>query len=153
MLVQRTLALLAALTLTWISASASANDESSTNIVIIFADDLGYGDVSCYGATKIKTPNIDSLARGGMMFTDAHAAASICSPSRYGLLTGDSPWRLHRKGNGYRVSGDRMLRHERQTSLASRIQIPHTPQQQSSGAHPFSKPDTCRGSSGQRFDA
>ncbi len=78
------------------------------NIVIIFADDLGYGDVSCYGATKIKTPNIDRLAREGMKFTDAHAAASVCSPSRYGLMTGRSPWRLHKKGNDYRLEAGRM---------------------------------------------
>ena len=78
------------------------------NIVIIFADDLGYGDVGCYGATKIQTPNIDALARDGMKFTDAHSAASLCSPSRYGLMTGYSPWRLHKKGNGYRLSRDRM---------------------------------------------
>lgn len=77
---------------------------SPPNIVIIYADDLGFGDVSCYGADKIRTPNIDRLARQGMRFTDAHSAASLCSPSRYGLLTGTAPWRLHRKGNGYRLS-------------------------------------------------
>ena len=83
--------------------TASADPDSKPNIVIIFADDLGYGDVSCYGATKIATPNIDRLARQGMKYTDAHSAASLCSPSRYGLLTGRAPWRLHRKGNGYRL--------------------------------------------------
>ena len=85
-------------------ASFAFNDKDTPpNIVIIFADDLGYGDLSCYGAEKIATPNIDRLARQGMRFTDAHAAASLCSPSRYGLLTGRSPWRLHKKGNGYRL--------------------------------------------------
>lgn len=78
------------------------------NIIFIYADDLGYGDVSCYGATMIDTPNIDKLATQGMKFTDAHAAASLCSPSRYGLLTGHSPWRLHKKGNGYRIPPDRL---------------------------------------------
>ncbi|TWT89130.1 sulfatase family protein [Neorhodopirellula pilleata] len=88
---------------------AKADAETSTpNIIVVFADDLGYGDVSCYGATKIHTPNIDSLARDGIKFTDAHSAASLCSPSRYGLMTGYSPWRLHRKGNGYRLSSDRI---------------------------------------------
>ena len=81
----------------------SAVAEQPPNIVIIFADDLGYGDLSCFGATKIATPNIDQLASHGMKFTDAHSAASLCSPSRYGLLTGRSPWRLHKKGNGYRL--------------------------------------------------
>ncbi len=108
MVIQLAVTFLATFTMALFSAVVLADDTPATNIVIIFADDLGYGDVSCYGAKKIKTPNIDSLARDGMMFTDAHAAASLCSPSRYGLMTGDSPWRLHRKGNGYRLNGDRM---------------------------------------------
>lgn len=63
------------------------------NIVLINADDLGYGDLSCYGATKVTTPNIDSLATTGRRFTDAHAASAVCSPSRYGMLTGRYPLR------------------------------------------------------------
>lgn len=63
------------------------------NIVLIFADDLGYGDLGCYGATKLKTPRIDSLATEGRKFTDAHSASAVCSPSRYGLLTGNYPLR------------------------------------------------------------
>ena len=66
-------------------------DKEKPNVVIIFADDLGYGDVGCYGATKIKTPNIDALARQGRRFTDAHSASAVCSPSRYGLMTGRYP--------------------------------------------------------------
>lgn len=58
------------------------------NIVLIYADDLGYGDLSCYGAKQLKTPNIDGLAKAGRLFTDAHAASAVCSPSRYCLLTG-----------------------------------------------------------------
>ncbi len=63
------------------------------NIVIIYLDDLGYGDVSAYGATEIQTPNIDLLANGGVMFTDGHASSATCTPSRYALLTGVYPWR------------------------------------------------------------
>ena len=63
------------------------------NVVFIFADDLGYGDVSCYGATKIKTPVIDKLAAEGRRFTDAHSASAVCTPSRYALLTGRYPIR------------------------------------------------------------
>src|SRR5210317_2459475 len=66
---------------------------SKPNIVLIFADDLGYGDLSCYGATKVKTPNIDRLAAQGSMFTDAHSASAVCTPSRYALLTGEYPVR------------------------------------------------------------
>lgn len=63
------------------------------NIILIFADDLGYGDVGCYGATKVKTPNIDRLAAEGRRFTDAHSASAVCTPSRYALLTGEYPFR------------------------------------------------------------
>lgn len=78
------------------------------NIIIIYADDLGYGDLSSYGAAKISTPHIDGLASEGMRFTDAHSPASLCSPSRYGLMTGYSPWRLHKRGNGYRLKTEQL---------------------------------------------
>jgi Arylsulfatase A and related enzymes len=68
------------------------------NIVFIYADDLGYGDVSCYGATKIITPNIDRIAKEGISFTNAHTASATCTPSRFSLLTGEYAWR--RKGTG-----------------------------------------------------
>jgi arylsulfatase A-like enzyme len=63
------------------------------NVVIVYLDDLGYGDVGAYGATQLKTPNFDKLAEGGVRFTDGHATSSTCTPSRYGLLTGVYPWR------------------------------------------------------------
>lgn len=64
------------------------------NIVLIYADDLGYGDLSCYGATKLKTPNIDRLAKEGRLFTDGHSTSAVCTPSRYALLTGEYPLRI-----------------------------------------------------------
>ncbi len=67
--------------------------QAMPNIVLINADDLGYGDLGCYGATHVRTPNIDRLAREGRRFTDAHTASAVCSPSRYGLLTGRYPLR------------------------------------------------------------
>ncbi len=66
---------------------------SKPNIILIYADDLGYGDLGCYGAVKVKTPNIDALARRGRRFTDAHSPSAVCSPSRYGLITGCYPSR------------------------------------------------------------
>ena len=63
------------------------------NIVIIYLDDLGYGDLSAYGATNLKTPNIDALANGGIKFTNGYASSATCTPSRYALLTGMYPWR------------------------------------------------------------
>ena len=79
---------------------------SLPNIVFIYADDLGYGDVGCYGATKVNTPNIDRLAREGLRFTDAHCTSATCTPSRYGLLTGEYPWR--KRGTGV-LPGDAAL--------------------------------------------
>ncbi|MCE4564609.1 arylsulfatase [Maribellus sp. CM-23] len=73
-----------------------ATEEAATakpNIVVIYLDDLGYGDVGAYGATKIQTPNMDRLATEGVLFTDGHASSSTCTPSRYALLTGVYPWR------------------------------------------------------------
>lgn len=66
---------------------------SKPNVIIIYADDLGYGDVSCYGAKKVATPNIDRLAKKGVRFTNAHTTAATCTPSRYSLLTGEYAWR------------------------------------------------------------
>ncbi|MCB1121966.1 MAG: sulfatase-like hydrolase/transferase, partial [Verrucomicrobiae bacterium] len=63
------------------------------NVVVIFTDDLGYGDLGCYGATKLHTPNIDKLALEGRRFTDAHAASAVCTPSRYCLITGEYAFR------------------------------------------------------------
>ena len=63
------------------------------NIVFILADDIGYGDLSCYGAKLVRTPNLDRLAQSGCRFTDAHSAASTCSPSRRAFLTGTYSWR------------------------------------------------------------
>ncbi len=66
------------------------------NVIIIYADDLGYGDVGAYGATEMPTPNIDRLAEGGVRFTNGYASSATCSPSRYALLTGVYPWRNER---------------------------------------------------------
>jgi len=81
------------LTVTTALLTSIAVAEEKPNIILIYADDLGYGDLSCYGATKVKTPNIDKLAAEGRTFTDAHSPSAVCTPSRYGLLTGDYPFR------------------------------------------------------------
>ncbi|MCB1231713.1 MAG: arylsulfatase [Verrucomicrobiae bacterium] len=71
----------------------NANHETHPNVLFILADDLGYGDLSCYGATKVSTPNIDRLAKEGRKFMDAHSPCSVCTPSRYNLITGRYAWR------------------------------------------------------------
>ena len=71
-----------------------APESGRPNIVCILADDLGYGDLGCYSSeSRIPTPNLDELAREGMRFTDAHSPSSVCSPTRYGILTGRYCWR------------------------------------------------------------
>jgi arylsulfatase A-like enzyme len=67
------------------------------NIIFIMADDMGYGDLGCYGATKIQTPNVDRLAEQGMRFTDAHSSSAVCTPSRYSVMTGRYCWRSRLK--------------------------------------------------------
>jgi arylsulfatase A-like enzyme len=70
------------------------------NVIYILADDLGYGDLSCYGQQKLKTPNIDRLAAEGIRFTDHYSGNTVCSPSRAVLMTGQHPGRVHCRGNG-----------------------------------------------------
>lgn len=80
--------------------SSCTTDKSTTkpNIVIIYADDMGYGDLSCQNPnSKIQTPNLDRLASEGMRFTDAHSSSGVSSPSRFGLLTGNYHWRRSHK--------------------------------------------------------
>jgi arylsulfatase A-like enzyme len=79
-----------------VSPLASAQPAKMPNIIIIYADDLGYGDVSCYGAKSVKTPNIDRFAKQGLKFSNAHCTSATSTPSRYSLLTGEYAWR--RKG-------------------------------------------------------
>ncbi len=96
--------LLVAAALSLIAATASA--QSRPNIVLIYMDDVGYGDPSSYGATAVQTPNIDRLARQGLRFTDAHSPAATCTPSRYALMTGEYAFR--KKGTGI-LPGDAAL--------------------------------------------
>ena len=84
---------------------------SPPNIIYILCDDLGYGDVRCLNPEgKIPTPNMDRLAAAGMIFTDAHSSSSVCTPTRYGILTGRYNWRSRMKQgvlNGFSPRLDR----------------------------------------------
>jgi len=73
------------------------------NVVFIFADDIGYGDLGCYGG-KVPTPNLDKLAASGIRFTDAHAPAALCAPSRFSMLTGSYPYRAYKAGGAWNTS-------------------------------------------------
>ncbi|MCX6612777.1 MAG: sulfatase-like hydrolase/transferase, partial [Acidobacteria bacterium] len=87
------------------TAALSLQAAPKPNVIIILADDLGTGDVACYSPeAKLRTPNLDKLARQGMRFTDAHSPSAVCTPTRYGLLTGRYSWRTRLKSgvlNGY----------------------------------------------------
>lgn len=69
------------------------NVQDKPNVVLIYADDLGYGDLECYGARNVLTPNVNALAQNGIKYTNAHAVAATSTPSRYSILTGEYPWR------------------------------------------------------------
>lgn len=90
-------------------AVEEASKSRMPNIIFIMADDLGYGDLSCYGAEKIKTPNIDLLAEQGIRLTDAHTPSAVCTPTRYGVLTGRYCWRGRLKSEVLWSGYDRSL--------------------------------------------
>ncbi|QGY46211.1 sulfatase-like hydrolase/transferase [Maribellus comscasis] len=105
-----------------VTPTPSTTENSKPNIVFILADDLGYGDVSSFNEnSKIQTPNIDQLAQQGVRFTDAHTSSAVCTPTRYGILTGRYNWRSTlKKGvlNGY---SEALIPRERET-VASFLQ-------------------------------
>ena len=90
---KRTLNLLAALLLTSAAAAAPA---AQPNIIVILADDLGYGSLGCYGNAEVHTPNIDKLAASGVRLTDFHSNGAMCTPTRASFLTGRYPQRCAR---------------------------------------------------------
>ncbi len=92
-------------------ACAAAPASARPNIIFILADDIGYGDFGCYGASRVRTPNVDRVAKEGIRFTDAHASASVCSPTRYSFLTGQYAWR--------NPAGDHILSGEEPLSIGT----------------------------------
>ena len=77
-----------------LSAEAQSGDNHRSNFLIVLCDDLGYGDLGCYGHTVVQTPNVDHFAGEGLKLTDCYAAAANCSPARTGLMTGRTPYRV-----------------------------------------------------------
>ena len=94
--------------------AADAVKPRQPNVIFIVADDLGYGDMSCYGAKSIATPHVDSLAASGLRFTDAHSVAATSTPSRYSLFTGQYSWRRSDTGIATGDAG-MVIRPEQQT--------------------------------------
>ena len=92
------LALASVCTTAYAQASHSNDEDALPNVILIYADDLGYGDLECYGASNVQTPNVNRLAEHGIRFTNGYAAASTSTPSRYSLLTGEYAWRRNDTG-------------------------------------------------------
>ncbi|MCE9610601.1 MAG: arylsulfatase [Chthoniobacter sp.] len=90
---KRSLLFCGALSLLALSAFSAEAPRTRPNILYILSDDVGYGDVGCYGATHVRTPHLDRLAKEGTRFTDAHSTGSVCTPTRFALLTGRYAWR------------------------------------------------------------
>ncbi len=100
----------------WVPTALPAQAGSRPNILLILADDLGYGDVACYNPTsKIPTPNLDQLAREGMRFTDAHSPSTVCTPTRYSILTGRMAFRTGMKSVFVGVQGPCLIEANRLT--------------------------------------
>ena len=78
-----------------------AQADKHTNVIYVLADDLGKGDLGCFGQKKLKTPNIDRLAEEGMKFSSHYSGNTVCSPSRAVLMTGQHPGHVHCRGNGH----------------------------------------------------
>lgn len=98
------------------TGNTAKNQPEKPNVIFIVADDLGYGDLSCYGAQSIQTPAVDRLAAGGLRFTDAHAVAATSTPSRYSLFTGHYSWR--RGDTGIAAGNAGMIIRPEQTTVA-----------------------------------
>ena len=105
MLMKPILLLFSLFFLTWVTVSAR-----KPNFVYIMVDDAGYGDFSCFGQKKFKTPNVDRMAKEGMKWTDFYSSSTVCAPSRSSLMTG------HHSGRGF-IRGNKEIRPEGQHPL------------------------------------
>jgi arylsulfatase A-like enzyme len=99
------------------SEARSADRPARPNVIVILADDIGYGDLSCNGAKRVQTPNCDRLAREGVRFTDGHCSNASCTPSRYSLMTGEYAWR--KKGTNILPGDANLIITPGRTTLAS----------------------------------
>lgn len=105
-----------------VACNPTAKNETAQkpNVILIYTDDLGYGDLSCYGATKVSTPNVDRLAAEGIRFTNGHCTSSTCTPSRYSLLTGKYAFR--EPGTGVAPGDAAMIIKPERTTMADIFQ-------------------------------
>ncbi len=103
------------------ACKTAKNNENQPNIIYILADDMGYGDISILNKeSRISTPNLDILASEGIIFTDAHTSSSVCTPTRYGILTGRYNWRSRLK-SGVLTGKSKALIPNSRTTVASML--------------------------------
>ena len=99
-----------------IASATTANKISHPNVIVIYTDDQGYGDASCFNKdSQFVTPNIDRLAQEGVLFTDGHCSDTVCTPSRYGLLTGRYSWRTELKRGVFQAERHCLISDQRMT--------------------------------------
>src|SRR5262245_5154052 len=113
-----TLFLLAAVCFAAGRPAAAAVPPTHPNVILILADDLGYGDLGCYGQKRIRTPRIDQLAKEGMRFTDFYAGCTVCAPSRCVLMTGYHMGHAHIRGNAGRERPEIQTLRDRDVTVA-----------------------------------
>lgn len=114
------LAIIGTLTCSSFACNHGSNTKEKPNVILIYADDIGYGDLNCYGFGKVPTPNVDNLAKSGILFTNAHATASTSTPSRYAMLTGEYAWR--KKGTGVAAGNAGMIIRPERFTMADMFQ-------------------------------
>ena len=118
----------------FVAPLVNAAERSKPNVVIFYADDLGWGECGCYGCKDIPTPNIDAIANNGVRFTQGYVAATYCSPSRAGLMTGRYPTRF---GHEFNSVANKVGLDPKETTLVSRLKklgyAPGIPSPQRSG--------------------
>jgi arylsulfatase A len=103
------------------AVSALDKQNRKPNIIFILADDLGYGDVGCYGQRRIRTPHIDRMAKEGVRFTDCYSGSTVCAPSRCSLMTGLHTGHCHVRGNMSNVTRDRVPLRPGDTTIAEML--------------------------------
>ena len=122
--------MLSAATTLLVTCSLFANETTMPNVIVIYTDDQGFGDATCLNKnSKFTTPNIDRLADEGVLFTDAHCSDTVCTPSRYGLLTGRYSWRTELKRGVFQAERKCLIPDNRMTIAVSytHLTLPTTP--------------------------
>ena len=112
-----------------LNVKTSSIEEKRPNIIYVLADDLGYGDIAIYNPEgKIKTPHLDAMGSAGMIFTDAHTSSAVCTPTRYGIITGRYNWRSPLKSSVLTGNSKALIPKNRTTVaslLKKRVTKPH----------------------------